>query len=56
MRKTLMLFVRENRVALDAEIRRADSDARFFGDVDRRRVVLTDGAWHTRARREGVQI
>jgi len=51
-----MCFVREHRRELDAAIRRADPDARYFDDTDRRARVLVDAGLRQRARAEGVQV
>ena len=56
MRKTLMTFVREHRRTIDAAIRRAAPDARYYDDTERRRWLLLDDGLCRLARAEGVQI
>ena len=53
---TLRAFIRQNRAALDAAIRRAVPNGGRLNDAERRLWILNDPGLYAWARREGVPI
>ena len=55
-RKSMRDWIRENRVELDAAIRRACPNLARLNDSDRRLWVLNDEGLYLWARRDGVNV
>lgn len=53
---SLARFIRENRDAIDAAIRRAVPNASRFDDDERRLWILNDAGLYEWARSEGVDV